>query len=137
MSQPPDFHDEAHLFVAAVRVLAHKRQGPPTPEDVCDLLDCSGEWGLAILRRLKELGVMETTGDAFATRLFVADYPKLEEIPRERKGTGLGEELKKFQAGREDLTRKVKTIQAELDRKKQELFAELQQKIKQSTTCLK
>lgn len=123
-------YHEAHLFVAAIRVLAHRKSAPPAVEEVCGELALSREWGHAVCRRLKEAGIVETVEDPFSVKLFVADYGKIEELPREVKESGLNQDLENFRKSKEDMTKKVETIQAELARKRADLFADLEKKMK-------
>ena len=52
-------YESAHLFVAAVRLLAHKDQSPPDIDQVCDMLNLSQERGGFICRRLEDIGAVE------------------------------------------------------------------------------
>jgi len=134
MIREHDFYDEAHLFIAAVRILAHQRKNtPPAVEDICGMLSFSTEWGAMICRRLQQLGAVDTIADSFQTRVFVADHRRLEEIPRQEQeaAAGFGRDLEKFREKKKNLTGKVEAIQAELTKKKKDLFADLEQKLKE------
>ena len=133
MTREHDFYDEAHLFVAAVRILAHQQKNtPPAVEDICGLLSFSSEWGALMCRRLQQLGVVGTIADSIQARVFVADHRKLEEIPRQEQeaAAGFDRELEKFREKKKNLTGKVEAIQSELSKKKKDLFADLEQKLK-------
>jgi hypothetical protein len=71
---------DGHLIVSAVRVLAHRLQTSPTPEDVAALL----EWAPEILRlkalSLVELGALRQVQSAFATHLEVGDHARVESL---------------------------------------------------------
>lgn len=134
MTREHDFYDEAHLFVAAVRILAHQRKNtPPAVGEICSLLSFSTEWGAMMCRRLQQLGTVDTIADSFQTRVFVVDHRQLEEIPRQEQEavTGFGRDLEKFREQKKNLTGKVEAIQAELSKKKKDLFADLEQKLKE------
>jgi hypothetical protein len=133
MNSSDDFYSEAHLFVAAARVLSHQKNNtPPFVEEICQVLIFSGEWGALMCRRLKQLGVVDTIEDSFQTRVYVIDHLKLEEIPRREKeaASGFDKELAEYQKKRKDLTGKVKAVQSELAKKKKDLFADLESKLK-------
>jgi hypothetical protein len=133
MSSTDDLYSEAHLFVAAVRVLTHqKKKAPPSLAEICQTLFFSEEWGAMMCRDLKRLGVIDTVEDSYQTRVYVADHSKLEEIPRHEKeaASGFDKELAEYQKKRQDLTSKAEAIQSELARKKKDLFADLENKLK-------
>jgi len=133
MNSTDDFYSEAHLFVAAIRVLFHqKKNTPPSLEEICQALLFSEEWGAMMCRNLKQLGVVDTVEYSFQTRVYVADHLKLEEIPRQENesASDFDKELAKYQEKRNNLTTKVEAIQSELARKKKNLFADLESKLK-------
>ena len=134
MDSEHDFYQEAHLFVAAVRILAYQRKNtPPTVKEICRLLSFSSEWGGMMCRRLQKLGVVDIITDSFQIRVFVDDHRKLEEIPRHEKEaeSGFDRDLEKFREEKKNLAGKVEAIQAELTEKKKGLFADLEKKLKE------
>ena len=126
-----DLYATAHLFVAAVRVCEHQMGTPPTIEDISQLLTMSMERSNYVCRKLKELGVVDSVEGSFGNRLFVRDYLKIEEIPRDADGKQLEAELKKFKESQKALSDKIETIQAKQAQKKKDLFAEMEKKLKQ------
>ncbi len=134
MPRQNDFYSDAHIFVAAVRILSYQKNNtPPSVEDICGLLSVSGEWGNMMCRRLKQLGAVETLEDSFHTRVFVGNHHKLEEISREEneEDVGFAKDLEKFHESKKALASKVEKIQADLNQKKQNLFADLEKKLKE------
>ena len=127
---PIDLYMEAHLTVAALRVLEHRHTHPPSVDDVCEMLGYSLEKGNRICRKLTEMGIIDLIEGAYGTRLSVTDHLKIEEIPRGASDDRLNEELKKFQAERKQITQKVESIKAEQEEKKKSLFAELEKQLK-------
>lgn len=130
MTTANDDYDEAHLFVAALRVLSHQKGAPPTVEEVSEMLSRSLDWSMTTARKLKEMGAITVAETPYSLKLFLGDHLKLEEISREKKESGFDREIENFQKSRQDLTRKVESIQAELAKKKQDLFADLEKKMK-------
>lgn len=127
-----DSYSESHLFVAAIRVMTFKNDGPPTLEDVCGLVDFSLETGHALCRSLKKLQVIETMEDPFSIKLAIANHLELEIIPqKEAEKTTLADELAKFQAKKNDMDQKVSSIQEEIKQKKKDLFAGIDAKFKE------
>ena len=129
--KPTDLYTTAHLFVAAVRVLDHQDGAPPSLEAVCGLLDFSEEKGSYLLNRLKELAIVDTVKSGFNDRIVVADHLAIEDLPREAEESRLEQELKKFKQGKDVMEEKVASIKAQQDQKKQDLFAEIEKKLKQ------
>ncbi|MEW6426853.1 MAG: hypothetical protein AB1568_02335 [Thermodesulfobacteriota bacterium] len=124
-------YDEAHLFVAAVRLLLHRKPAPPSVEDIAELTGRSREWALYTARRLRDLGIVTMVEDPFTIKVDIADHTLIESIPKEQPAdAGLGAEIEKFRKSREDSTKKVEGIKAELEKKKQDLFASLSQQLK-------
>jgi hypothetical protein len=120
----------AHLFVAAIRILDHQDGAPPALESICRLLNFSEEKGSYLLNRLKELGIVDTVKSGFSDRIVVANHPAIEDLPRDAEESRLEQELKKFKKGKNAMEEKVASIKAQQDQKKQDLFAEIEKKLK-------
>lgn len=125
-----DFYSQAHLTVAAIRVLTHQSNTPPSVEAICQALSFSLEEGHMVCRRIEELGIIEVVEGAFGTRLFVRQHLKLEEISRGADTDKLGEALKKFQNSQKEHSQKLESFKARQDQKRKDLFAELEKKLK-------
>jgi hypothetical protein len=125
-----DFYTTAHLFVAAVRVLDYQDGAPPALEAVCRQLNFSDEKGSYLLNRLKELGIVGTVKSGFNDRIVVANHLAIEDLPQDAQESRLEQELKKFKKGKNAMQEKVASIKAQQDQKKQDLFAEIEKKLK-------
>ena len=126
-----DSYSEGHLFVAAIRLLQHQKNVPPSLEDVCAMLETTPESGHAVCRSLKKAGIIEILEDPYTIKLLVADHLALENLPRqENEENSLAKELEKFQAEKRDKDKKFEEMQAELDQKKQDKLAEIEAKFK-------
>lgn len=126
-----DSYNEAHLYVAAIRVLQHQFGAPPSLDDVCKLLSVSVESGHAVCRDLTKRGIIETAEDPFSIKLSVAAHLEIEKIPQgEKKDASLAEELAKFQAKKKNMDEKVASIQAEISKKKKDMFSDIEAKFK-------
>lgn len=123
-------YDDAHLMLAAMRVLEHQKKAPPSLEAVCELLSISAEHGHLICRKLVALEIIKLVEGAFGTRLFIIDHQKLETIPRDESQDKLAEALEAFQASRSDFSKKIETFKAQQEAKKKDLFADLEKKLK-------
>lgn len=127
-----DTYTEAHLFMAAIRILQYQKTMPPTLDDVCEMLAFSTESGHAVSRRLKKLGAIETLEDPFAIKLTVADHLAVEQIPRqEAEEDSLAKELERFQKEKRGKEKKLEDMQAELEKKKQNKISDIEAKIKE------
>lgn len=129
--KPTNLYTTAHLFVAAVRVLDHQDGAPPSLKAVCRLLDYSDEKGSYLLNRFKELAIVDTVKSGFNDRIVVGDHLAIENLPRDTEESRLEQELKKFKQGKDVMQDKVASIKAQQDQKKQDLFAEIEKKLKQ------
>ncbi len=126
-----DPYSEAHLFVAAIRLLHHQSGCPPKIEDVCAMLGFSVELGHTLCRRLAKRGILETFEDPFSIKLAVANHLEIENLPRKvTEENSLAKELEKFQSERKSVDQKVAALQAEMAKKKQDLFADIEAKFK-------
>jgi len=126
-----DAYNEAHLFVAAVRLLQHRGGCPPAIEEVAQMLDLSVEMAHSICRRLDKQGIVETLADPFTVKLGVANHLAIEDLPRTPgEDNSLARELEKFQSEKKNVDEKVAAIQAEMARKRQDLFAGIEAKFK-------
>jgi hypothetical protein len=129
--KPNDLYTTAHLFVAAVRVLDYRDGAPPALEAICRMLDFSDEKGSYLLNRLKDQGIVDTVKGGFNDRIVVAHHLAIEDLPRDTEESRLEQELKKFKQGKDTMKEKVASIKAQQDQKKQDLFAEIEKKLKQ------
>jgi hypothetical protein len=125
-----DLYKKAHLFVAAIRLLEYQMGNSPSIEKVCRMLSFSIEQGNLIVRRLKELGIVEITQGGFGTHLFIQNHLAIENIQQGEQEDKLAHELEKFQIAQKELSKKVESIKAEQAAKKKNLFAEIEQKLK-------
>lgn len=124
-------YDEAHLFIAAIRILQHKKLCAPPIEEVCSLLDISVESGHALCRKYEKLGIVELFEDPFSLKLAVANHLEIEKLPKEiQNENSLARELEQFMAKKKDLDKKVETIQAELEAKKKNMFKDIEEQFK-------
>ena len=128
---PEELYNNAHLFVAGVRVCEYRDSAHPSIETVCKLLALSLEQGNYISKKLIEYGAIDMIEGAFGTRLFIKDHLKIEAIPQEEKDSRLEEEVKKFQDSKKEFAQKIESIQAAQAEKKKSLFADVEKKLKE------
>ena len=87
--------DEGQLLLAAIRVLSHLQEKPPTPEDVAELLQISSSSIRLQLNQLQDLGAVALVNSAFETHAEVRDHLVVEELP-EKSGPAISEDLRAF-----------------------------------------
>lgn len=124
------FYSDAHLVVAAIRILEHRNSASPSIDEVCRTISFSLEQGNFICRKLNEINIIDIVEGAFGTKLFIKDHLLLEEIPKGATEDNLEKELKKFHESKKDYTQEIKLFQTEQKKKKKNLFAELEKKFK-------
>ena len=131
MARKPSYED-GHLVVAAVRVLSHRQAKPPTPEDVAGLLDMPPEFVRTLVASLGTLGVLRVMENPFETRLELGDHALLEDLPKSAEGPSIKDELDSFvQRKKKEVeeTERMFTVE-EMDKKKQEKLAKMEDEIK-------
>ena len=126
-----DLYSNAHLIIAATRVLEHQDSAPPSIDAVCKALAFSLEQGLFICRKLKEMGIIDMVEGAHGLRVFIKNHTKIEEIPRDSKESKFEDELQKFKDIQREKTQQIESFQAKQEKKQKDLFAELEKKIKE------
>ena len=115
---------QAHLMVAAVRVLAHKHARPPSVNEIAELLESSREVIGHQVRVLEKLQILRTMKSPFDLRVELQDHRKIEELPVEESGPGFQDEV-------DDFHRKFEQKQKEL----QGLFDSGEQEERQKSRC--
>ena len=126
-----DLYDQAHLFVAAIRVGEYLNSRPPSVEDTCRIIGFSVEQGHIICRKLQEFGIVKAVEGSYGTRLFIDNHLKVEELPRGESDHKLEEDLKKFQDSQKEFSRKIESFQTQQKQKKKDLFAEMERKLRE------
>ncbi len=128
--QSKDFYSDAHLVVAAIRIIEDRNSAPPSIDEVCRIISFSLEQGNFVCRKLNEMNIIDIVEGAFGTKLFIKNHLLLEDIPKGATEDNLEKELKKFQESKKDYTQKIELFKAEQEKKRKDLFAELEKKLK-------
>lgn len=126
-----DPYREAHLFVATIRVLQYQKQSPPAIEDICEMLKLSTEAGLATCRRLEKQAIVTISEDPFSIKLSIDDHLAIENLPKQEEAAdALSKDLEEFMAKKQDMDKKVEAIQADLQKKKQNLQSDFEARLR-------
>lgn len=120
----------AHLVVSAIRVMAHQNGAPPSVENLAEALRFSLEESHFLCRRLHKLGIIDVVEGVFGTKLFVKDHLELENIPKEPEDDNIKDDIEKFVSSKKDYTKEIESFKAKQEKKKQDLFSEIDQKLK-------
>ena len=125
-----DFYSNAHLVVAAIRILEHRNSAQPSIDEVCRTISFSLEQGNFVCRKLNEMNIIDVVEGTFGPKLFIKNHLLLEEIHQCATEDNLEKELKKFQNTKKNYIQKIEVFHTEQKKKKKNLFAELEKKLK-------
>lgn len=124
-------YEEGHLLAAAIRVLEHLNNAPPTLDQIAQLLKLPNEQIGLIGRRLKEAQIIAQVEGAYDERWTLQDHLKIEELPRATSTSQLDSALEKFKSERQQLAKKVESIKEQQAKKQKDLFSEIEKRLKQ------
>jgi DNA-binding Lrp family transcriptional regulator len=129
-------YGQAHLFVAAIRILDHSKGRSPSLKEIADTLNLSQEETARISRRLDDAGIIRTAISGAEERFYIMDHLLIENIPREVKAPAMMEEVMRVKAEKEA---KLSQIEGMMKKgpAKQELFMELDKALKDPSAVRK
>ena len=134
---------KGHLAVAALRVITHRENRPPRPDEIAALLGWGLEETLVVMRGLVDAGVTRMHETPFEVHFELLDHLKLEELPEEGEQPELDEDVAEFQrrskTRREELERMFREGEADERRKKkveelEQQFSEFRKKKRPSAS---
>ncbi|MFQ5600837.1 MAG: hypothetical protein ACE5G2_09820 [Candidatus Krumholzibacteriia bacterium] len=131
MDQIPS-QSQAHLQVAAVRVLEHKLKRPPSVDEIAELLEQAKELTGHLVRALEAQGIVHTIKSPFDLRVGVKDHRKIEELPTEESGPGFKDEVDEFHRQFEEKQKKLQSLfdTGEVQEKQQKRLANLDDELR-------
>jgi NH3-dependent NAD+ synthetase len=100
---------EAHLMLAAIRVLDHLHQRPPTPAEIAGLLEEDEATVRLQLAQLHDLGAAVLVESAFETHAEIKDHRLVEGLT-DREGPAISEDLAEFDRMKEDEARRMEHL---------------------------
>ena len=123
--------NQAHLVVAAVRVLAHKQGRPPSVEEVASLLEQSREIMGHQIRALESLQILRTVKSPFDLHVELLQPEKIDELPLEESGPGFQDEVEDFHRKFEEKQKKLQNLfdSREQERQQQARFSDLDEEL--------
>ena len=118
---------QAHIVVAAVRVLAHQHGRPPSVDEVAELLGMSREVAGHQVRVLEALEILRTMKSPFDLRVELRDHRKIEELPVEETGPGFQDEVEDFHRKFEEKQKELQGLfdSGEQEQRQKSRFADL------------
>jgi hypothetical protein len=123
---------EAHLLVAAIRVLSHREGAAPRPDAVAELLGLAPAVLRIQLATLQDLGIVALVESAFDTHVEVRDYLLIEELELEEAEGDLSEDLADFDRRKQEETAKMQQLfsDGEHDRKQSERHQKMDEELR-------
>ena len=120
---------EGHLIVAAIRVLAHRLERSPRPEEVADLIELAPAALRVKLVALAESGIVAVVESAFDTHVEIRDYHLLEDLPAVETDGDLSEDLADFDRRKREESERMDRLFGDREHEKRQ--AERMQKMDQ------
>ncbi|MFO7930740.1 MAG: hypothetical protein ACQETG_02690 [Thermodesulfobacteriota bacterium] len=124
-------YKEAHLLVAAVRILEYRNDSPPAIEDAAGLLSISAEEAGRLCRKLKSMGIIETVEKSGETRLFVNDHLRIEDIENRPEQSSISEEVEKFRKQKQDERRSLHELKEGQQQKRKKVREDIERQLKE------
>jgi DNA-binding Lrp family transcriptional regulator len=126
---PRDTYNQAHLFVASIRIFEHLYSQPPSLKGLSELLLLSEEELSRVSRRLEEEGIIGVIKSGGESRFVIRDHTKIEELPRVPEASGMEEEISQFKNKQES---RLKELEQSLGKKgdRSNIFSELDKALK-------
>ncbi len=122
---------EAHLLLSGIRVLVHRNELAPTPEELAELLEMPATLVRLQLAALAELGAVALVESAFHTHAEIRRYLAVEDLV-ETAGPEISEDLKAFDERKKAETEKMAHLfeSGESERQRQEQLQRMDQDLK-------
>lgn len=89
-------YDQAHLWVAGIRVYEHINNKPPSIKELSNFLKISLDSTTLISKRLEDIGVIRVVRAEFGERLYILDHTRIEELPRQSTSSSMEDEIERF-----------------------------------------
>jgi len=94
--QRSSIYDQAHLWVAGIRVYEHINNSAPSIKGLASFLKMSLESSTLISKKLEDLGVIRIVKAEFEERLYILEHFRIEELPRQDSSNDMEDEVGKF-----------------------------------------
>jgi hypothetical protein len=121
---------EAHLIVAAVRILEHLHKGPPAIEQVAGLLSVSIEEAGMACRKLESVGILEIIEKSGEARLFIGEHRLIEKLPDKTEKNRLSRDLEKFYREKQAERKTIDALRSMQEEKRKKINKQIEQQLK-------
>lgn len=126
----------AHLFIAALRILEHRQGRSPSLKEIADILNLSSEETARISRRLDDAGIIKTAVSGTEERFYIIDHLLIENMPKDVKAPAMMEEVMRMKAEKEAKLSQIEGMMKKGPANK-ELFSELDKAFKDPSVVKK
>lgn len=123
-------YKEAHLLVAAVRVLEYRHQRPPALEQIAELLSVSTEEAGRLCRKSESAGIIETLEKSGEIRVFIKDHQLIENLADQGPDTPLSAELEKFRKQKQAQRKTIDELRTRQADKRKKMHEQIEQQLK-------
>lgn len=97
---------EAHLLLAAIRVLDHRNQRPPTPAEIAELLEFSESQVRLQMAILHDMGAAALVDSAYETHAEIRNHLLVDNL-EDGEGPAISEDLAAFDRMKEEEAEKM------------------------------
>lgn len=125
-------YQKGHLLLAGIRIFEFNNEYAPDIEDLRHMFASFSREDLEfVVRRMESMGILTVASSAGSRRIFIGDHLKLEELKEAGSGPSMEDEVAKFKEQQSKIGEKVTQMQAEQKNRKKDLYADMEQKLKE------
>ncbi len=124
-----DLYEQAHVFLAGIRVFEHLYGRPPTLQGLSELLKISEEELSLLGRKLEDRSIIRVILAGSQVRYSIADHILVEDLPRGQQTSQMKDEISQFQNKQQSRLKEIeKTLGRSTDKAK--IFGDLDKALK-------
>jgi len=124
-----DLYEQAHIFLAGIRVFEHLHGRPPTLDGLSELLKISDEELSLLGRKLEDRSIIRVIQAGSQIRYSIADHTGVEDLPRGQQSSQMKDEISQFQSKQQSRLKEIeKTLGKSTDKAK--IFSDLDNALK-------
>lgn len=124
-----NLYESAHIFIAGIRVFEHIHKRPPNLKDLSAILQISEEELSLLSRKLSDEKIVTEIVSGAGCRYGIADYMKIETLPRDEDGSRISEEISQFQNRQQSRLKEIEKSLGE-SRDRERVFSDLDKALK-------
>lgn len=124
-----DLYEQAHIFLAGIRVFEHLHGRPPALQGLSALLKISEEELSLLARKLEDRSIIRVVQAGSQIRYSIADHTGLEDLPRGQQSSQMQDEISQFQNKQQSRLKEIeKTLGKSTEKSK--IFSDLDKALK-------